>query len=160
MKWFKNPQTLEDLKKQYKRLALANHPDRGGTTEAMQEINAEYEKLFDKLKNHHVNAQGENYEKDTTETPEEFMDVISRLIHLDGIEIELCGSWIWVTGNTREHKEELKTLSFRWSSNKKAWYYHRDGYKKRSRRKMSLDDIRAMYGSERVREEGKTALTA
>jgi curved DNA-binding protein CbpA len=44
--WFTNPQTLEELKKQYKKLVFANHPDRGGRVEDMQEINAEYEKLF------------------------------------------------------------------------------------------------------------------
>lgn len=43
MKWFNNPQTLEDLKQQYKRLAMAHHPDRGGNTKDMQEINGEYE---------------------------------------------------------------------------------------------------------------------
>lgn len=50
MKWFNNPETLEDLKKQYKRLAFQNHPDRGGKTSDMQEINAEYEDLFSRLK--------------------------------------------------------------------------------------------------------------
>ena len=40
MKWFNNPETLEDLKKQYKKLAFQNHPDRGGKTSDMQEINA------------------------------------------------------------------------------------------------------------------------
>ena len=45
MKWFSNPETLEDLKKQYHRLAMKHHPDVGGTEQAMKEINAEYEKL-------------------------------------------------------------------------------------------------------------------
>lgn len=35
MKWFNNPETLEDLKKQYKKLAFQNHPDRGGKTSDM-----------------------------------------------------------------------------------------------------------------------------
>ena len=41
MKWFKNPETLEDLKKQYHRLAMKHRPDVGGTVQAMKEINAE-----------------------------------------------------------------------------------------------------------------------
>ena len=64
MKWFNNPETLEDLKKQYKRLAFQNHPDRGGKTSDMQEINAEYEDLFSRLKDVHKNAQGEFYGHD------------------------------------------------------------------------------------------------
>lgn len=75
MKWFNNPETLEDLKKQYKRLAFQNHPDRGGKTSDMQEINAEYEDLFSRLKDVHKNAQGEFYtaRTATTETATEFM---------------------------------------------------------------------------------------
>lgn len=32
MKWFNNPKTLEELKQQYKKLALKHHPDLGGNT--------------------------------------------------------------------------------------------------------------------------------
>lgn len=41
MKYFKNIDNIEDLKAEYRRLAMVNHPDRGGSTEAMQKINAE-----------------------------------------------------------------------------------------------------------------------
>jgi len=58
MKWFNNPQTLEDLKKQYKRLAMVYHPDRGGNTRDMQEINGEYDRLFQQLRNVHKAANG------------------------------------------------------------------------------------------------------
>lgn len=155
MKWFDNPKTLEDLKKQYKKLAMQHHPDMGGSTVDMQQINAEYEKLFAKLKDVHQNKDGEFYTSRTatTETASEFMDVIERLIHMEGIQIEVCGSWLWVTGDTKPHKDELKKLSFRWSSNKSAWYFHRDGYKKRSNRSLSLDEIRGYYGSEVVDTE-------
>ena len=39
MKWFTNPQTLEELKKEYKRLAMKHHPDIGGNDSDMKEIN-------------------------------------------------------------------------------------------------------------------------
>ena len=99
MKWFNNPETLEDLKKQYKKLAFQNHPDRGGKTSDMQEINAEYEALFSRLKDTHKNAEGEFYtaRTATTETATEFMDIIEKLIHMEGIEIEVrflgVGHW-------------------------------------------------------------------
>ena len=87
MKWFSNPETLEDLKKQYHRLAMKHHPDVGGTEQAMKEINAEYEKLFNGLKDTHKNAEGEFYQSRTatTETAAEFMDIIEKLIHMDEI---------------------------------------------------------------------------
>lgn len=46
MNYFQNIRSLADLKGQYRRLAIANHPDKGGSTEAMQLINAEFERLY------------------------------------------------------------------------------------------------------------------
>lgn len=46
MNYFKNITSYESLKVQYRTLALANHPDVGGTEEVMKAINSEYDKLF------------------------------------------------------------------------------------------------------------------
>lgn len=160
MKWFTNPQTLEELKKQYKQLALKHHPDLGGNTADMQEINNEYDKLFETLKNTHKTVDGKTYtaQTETTETAAEFRDIINQLINLEGINIELCGSWLWITGNTKEHKEVLKSLHFRWSKSKCAWYYHTEDYKKSSKKSYSLDEIRDLYGSETIKSEPKLKL--
>ena len=53
MKYFKNIETLEELRKQYKELLKAHHPDNGGNVADMQEINAEYDRLFKILKDIH-----------------------------------------------------------------------------------------------------------
>lgn len=152
MKWFKNPATIEELKKQYRNLAMKHHPDIGGSESDMKEINAEYDNLFERLKNIHQTAEGKTYtaKESTTESPEEFREIVEKLICLDGITIELCGSWLWVTGNTIKHKETLKELKFRWSKSKLAWYYHREEYSKFSKKKFSLDEIRSLYGSETI----------
>lgn len=67
-----NIRTLEELKKAYHRLCLQLHPDVGGSDDEMKILNAEYEELFKRVKNIHVNKVGETYEKETQETPEEF----------------------------------------------------------------------------------------
>lgn len=46
MKHFKNIASLEDLKKQFRALAMENHPDKGGDVEVMKQINNEYDQLF------------------------------------------------------------------------------------------------------------------
>lgn len=148
MKWFVNIQTLEELKKEYRNLAFIHHPDRGGSEQNMKEINSEYDELFEKIKNVHQTFEGNIYNTETTETKEEFKDIINRIIILEGLVVEICGSWIWITGETLLHKEVLKELKFRWSKSKKAWYYHREGYRKFGNKNFSLDDIRSMYGSE------------
>lgn len=46
MAYFQNIRSLSELKKQYRTLALINHPDKGGDTGIMQQINAEFERLY------------------------------------------------------------------------------------------------------------------
>lgn len=46
MTHFSNINSLQELKKQYRELAMANHPDRGGDTATMQAINEEYTRLY------------------------------------------------------------------------------------------------------------------
>ena len=46
MKYFTTCTTLDELKKEYRRLAMANHPDRGGDESTMKAINAEYDAVF------------------------------------------------------------------------------------------------------------------
>lgn len=152
MKWFNNPTTLEELKKEYKKLVFKHHPDKGGRTEDMQEINAEYDRLFARLKNVHKSASGETYttKEETKETPEQFKTILEKLIHLEAIEIEICGSWLWITGNTYPNRNILKELHFKYSKNKNAWYWHEEGYQKHSRKSFTMEQIRDLLGSEKV----------
>lgn len=45
MKWFNNPTSMDEVKKQYKALIRVYHPDNGGDLDKMQEINMEYNEL-------------------------------------------------------------------------------------------------------------------
>lgn len=147
MKYFTNIKTLEELKKEYKRLALENHPDRGGDVEVMKAINAEYDIMFNRVKDIHVNAKGETYTKENTETPSEFKDIIDKLIRMEGLEIEIIGCFIWLSGNTKAHKDNIKALGFKWHSTKKMWYKAPEDYRKKSKKKYSIEEIRDMYGT-------------
>lgn len=88
--------TLEELCKQYKNLLKLHHPDNGGTKEASQQINNEYEQLFSMLKAGYTHTGAENKEgakADWTEqTDEALREALQKIIHLEGIEIEICGS--------------------------------------------------------------------
>lgn len=68
MKYFSGVNSLEALKAAYKRLALENHPDRGGDTAVMQEINAEYDAAFSRLKVAHNLAHPEQRTEETAES--------------------------------------------------------------------------------------------
>ena len=146
--FFKNGNSRDELKKEYRRLVMLHHPDHGGDTATMQAINAEHDALFEALKARH-NAEHDAAHQ-TTETPEEFREIIDALLRMDGVEVELCGSWLWIGGNTRAYKEELKAAGCRWSSNKKLWYWrHEEDASSWHRGKTySMGRIRMKYGSQ------------
>lgn len=65
MTYFQNIRSLADLKKEYRRLALEHHPDKGGDTATMQRVNIEFEKLYGIWKDRlDVSASASGYEHD------------------------------------------------------------------------------------------------
>lgn len=161
--YFVNVATLEELRKQYKKLIKKYHPDNaGGSDEDMKAINTEYERLFKILKDKHTQETEEteaagvyqstysknmyNYEDDSV-----LREMLTRIINFS-CDIEIIGSWIWVF-NSYNYRKELKDLGFKYASNKKAWYFHTEAFRKSSNKKLSLDDIRAFYGTTKIKEE-------
>lgn len=145
-KYFAGCTTLEELKGEYKKLVMIHHPDRGGDLATMQEINAEYDETFPRLKNKHKNKDGEAYEKENEEAPNEFKDLMETLIRMDGVHIEIIGCFVWVSGDTKPHKDQLKAMGFKWHSKKLCWYKAPADYKRRGKKQYGMDEIRNMYG--------------
>ena len=159
VKWFKDCETMDELKAKYKQLAKRWHPDReGGDNATMSEINVEFDYLGKILPK--VNAKGERYQPKEREAPEAFRAAVVAVQNIPGILVELCGEWLWITGNTREHKEIFKAAGFRWSQNKSAWYWHEGEYIRRGKKKYSMDEIRMRYGSSKVKYDEQEAITA
>jgi hypothetical protein len=155
------PKTAEELKKKYRELVFKHHPDNGGNAEDMKAVNAEYRKLFDKLKDIHQTKDGDTYtsKNPTNEAAEDFINLINELMKLENMIIEVIGCFIWVSGNTKPHKEKLKELKFKWHSKKLCWFLAPEDYRKRSRKDYDLEEIRAMYGtSGQVKSNGATKI--
>ena len=145
MKWFAGIKTVDELRQRYKELLKQYHPDNGGNLHIMQEINAEYDKLFTQFKDG-SNADGQsgiNHE----EADRAFKEVLSIIVTFN-ITIEIIGSWIWCF-DCYACKDSLKTLGFKYAPKKRAWTWHYGEYK-RYGKEITLDDIRAKYGSQSV----------
>ena len=73
-------------------------------------------------------------------------ELIEALNETDGVTAELIGTWLWVTGNTKEHKETLKALGFRWSGKKQAWYMAPNSIKRNYKaRYNNMDAVRQAH---------------
>ena len=163
MNWFKSCRCVEDVKQQYKELIKQWHPDvcsRADATKTMSQINNEYEAAFNRLKNTHRSAAAEEtyYQKETNETFDEYRDILEALIHYPGIVIEVIGSWLWVSGETKPIKEELKKLGFQFSAKKISWYFHFEPYHKKHGKKFTMEELRQMWGSREVETKERQAI--
>ena len=57
-----------------------------------------------------------------------------------------------VTGNTFEHRDKLKELGYRYSHNKKCWYWRPYTERSRASKPTTMDYIREKYGSDMEKE--------
>ena len=152
-KWFKNVSSVEELRKQYRELLKKYHPDNdGGSVEITQEINAEYDRLFADLSKENKADDKSSAYNDEAEN-EAFKSIINDIIHINA-DIEIIGSWVWVHGGY-EYRELLKSIGFKFAPKKKCWCWHFGDYRRRSKREISLEEIRQKYGSQKVNSKSK-----
>ncbi len=155
MKYFENVKSMEELKRQYKKLAFTYHPDKGGSVEQMQAVNAEYDELLKRVRNVHETADGKTYTRTDEEpdVPDNFREIINAIINFN-CKIELCGSWLWVF-NAYAYREQLKKLGFFFCSSKKAWAWTDNPTNNKHR--LTLDEIRRLHGSEIIKDNEPVA---
>ena len=163
MKYFKNVTTAEELKRQYRMLVLEYHPDRNGNQEAMAEINREYEYLLRTIGNIHEKEDGTTWEEksdfdrhtcDINDIDDGFRETLLKLLRIKDIEILLVGSWLWISGKTREHKEEIKMAGCRWSAPRKKWYWHKADGRRHHASKKDFEAICNTYKTYAIKNQG------
>ena len=156
--YFSDCKTIEDVKRNFKELCKKLHPDNGGDAEKFKSMMSEYEIAFNRYKNIHTSASGETYEKETSETAAQYADIINKVIHFNGVNIEIIGSWVWLSGNTLIYKEAIKEAGFIWSRSKKAWYYAGNDNHKKRRGHYSMEQLRTRFASVKVDNEEQTCI--
>ena len=156
MKWFNEVNTLDELRKLYRKLVMKHHPDNGGSEENIKEINSEYDILFKRLKSdfEHKDTYNKTTDKQKQqydwEKDKQIRETVIQLSKFKDIKVEIIGVWIWVS-NCYEYRKELKELGFHWARQKQMWYLHFDDFHKFSSKPASMSYIRAKYGSVEVR---------
>ena len=147
--------TLIDIKQLYRRLASINHPDKGGNTETMQLINTAFAELCKYFETNQTLDINEEHEQNAN-FDFSFLDSLKTM---SGVIIEVCGYWVWLSGNTYPYKEAISNLGFKFSGAKKSWYWSptidTTSFKRGSK---SMKNIRKEFGSTIIQSESKAAL--
>ena len=148
LKEFQDIEGINEAKKIYKTLAKKLHPDIGGSEEDFKIRNEIYNNLIE----HKI------YFSNSSKFDIELEKIISLILHFENINIELVGSWIWVSGDTKEIKEKLKEIGFKWASKKKMWYYGE--MKAKNPNPKSMEEIKTKYGSETLKSNEKKKIAS
>lgn len=143
---FKDVEGINEAKKIYKNLAKKLHPD--GSEEEFKILNSVYTDLIE----HKI------YFSNDIKIDIELEKIISLILHFENITIELVGSWVWVSGDTREIKEKLKEIGFKWASKKKMWYFGE--MKSKNPTPKSMEEIKSKYGSETLKTKEKKEIAS
>ncbi len=126
------------------------HPDRNPAgLEMMKIINVAYDALEDirngaSFDSSIKQALGDEFYGD------ELNNALNAIINL-GLNVEVCGSWVWVSGNTKLHKTTLKEAGYKWAPQKEMWHFRPAGYKSFNRGKWNMETIRARHGSQLIK---------
>lgn len=147
LKQFENINGINEAKKIYKKLAKLLHPDVGGTNELFKMLNSIYNDII----------ENKIYFSNDSKFDIELEKIISQILHYENLTIEIIGSWIWLSGETKSIKELLKELNFKWASKKKMWYYGE--MKSKNPKPKSIDEIKGKYGCKTVKSKGINKLS-
>ena len=139
-KHFAGVASLAGLRERYKELVQIHHPDRGGSHDIMAAINAEHDARVSELasKGRSEDIDGQRTAKAAGMTDKEVLAAIAAefkaamealaSMDLSGVTVELIGSWLWVQGDTKKIKDDLKAAGFRWARKKAAFKLELRGY--------------------------------
>lgn len=158
--YFDDINELDALRKERNKLALRYHSDVGGNDEVMKIINSEYEAKRDSILN--KSSMSAEEQSNEIKLDDAIRDAFDAIKSLPGIEIEVIGKWIWVSGNTYQVRKELKSagLQFieKYINGYKKPYWVFKGVKSAGRGELTLDEIKAKYGSQTMKKEEQKRL--
>lgn len=148
----------EQIKLAYRKACAKFHPDRNpGGLEMMKSVNVAYSWLLEKEYDGSLNPiDGEI----NTNFGDELMSAINAVIDLEGIIVEVCGSWVWLSGNTKAFKDVIKEAGYFWACKKAKWYFKPEGFKSKGRGTWDMEKIRNTYGSSEVEKNNRARLSA
>ena len=151
------PATLDEGKAMYRQLAAEHHPDHGGSTEAMQAINAEWDELKTRLPKFVPHGYKPHEEAPKPEMRADVAEMLQKLAELAGLKYDLVGSWIWCDRSAR-HSDTLESMGFQWSKNRSRYYWHPADSKAGRARRSSYSEIYNKYDGHSYTAQGREEL--
>jgi len=155
MRYFEDCSSLDEAKQLYKELVFQLHPDTSG-----RDSKAEFQAMQNEFEAFRPGAEKFKGEFEQWDA-QEYSELIQQLMKIPNITIEVCGSWIWLAGDTKPVKELIKAVDTGekmkrgFSRKKKKWHFSPKGYRKWGKRELSFEEIKNRYGYRPAASKGK-----
>jgi len=149
--YFQGCYSVASIKTIYRKLAFQFHPDVNPDIDEsfMKEINNQYHAALKSANGQSTtDDDGRRHEyKYNYDVEQSLIDKIRELlsINMENVNIELVGTWIWLSGNTKPYREALKQAKCRWHAKRLMWYYQNSTYKHHYC-DCNFDDLKMKYG--------------
>ena len=121
MRKMSKSETLEDLKRVYS----DEYSEVRYDVDLLKDLDLAYEDNFDSVRCLHRTKGGKVYSTESAanhETVGFFPEFVESISNMSDVWFTIEGTWMWVSGNTKPHREELKRLGLRWAPKRKMWY--------------------------------------
>ena len=80
----------------------------------------------------------------------DIIKVLQERVNPEGLKLEVVGKWLWLSGATFAVKEALKQLDFKYSPDKKSWYWRAEEDRSSNEKPIPLEMIKEKFGSQLI----------
>ena len=138
--YFAGCQSLNEAKVRFLALAKQHYPAKNGNPGVMFQIRLEYQQIR--------NDPSFAFHQHTEDVKVDFMqfpDVVDKILGWP-LEIEIIGTWTWVSGYSYDYKDELLKMGFYYEPGKQSWYSRPTSYRSTNPKPLDFDRIRSLHG--------------
>jgi hypothetical protein len=133
--------TSDEVRNRYDELSHVFKPQTNGeSNEMMNSINDEYDKLMMVL----GESKPLEAAKEKATVPEKIEELRAK-VNPEGLHMEIIKNWLWISGKTFQVKDTLKELGFRYSPNKRCFYYRQSNHRSGNQEPLAFETIRELY---------------
>ena len=144
--------TPHDSKMALREAEAKYHPDHNPAgMKMMQLVHAAYQTL-----KNYTGPTKSGYNSKYGEVVNQALNAIKDL----GLEITVCGSWLWIRGNTKPYRTILREAGFVWASGKGCWYMRPPGQNSNNHKPWLRSKIHETYGTVEVAQKHSKQFSA